>query len=153
MGVKKRGIFGDSKYDEKSCGVVLFREENGVQKYLLLHYPGGHWDFPKGHVEKGDKDEHSTALRELLEETGISDITFVDGYREEIDYRFKNHHGEEVYKLVVFFLAKTDLEEVKVSHEHYDSLWLSYEEAYNKVTFDNAKQLLKRAKEILSSAS
>ncbi len=153
MGVKKRGIFGASKYDEKSCGVVLFREEKGEPQYLLLHYPGGHWDFPKGHVEVGDKDEHSTALRELLEETGIADVTFIDGYREEIDYKFKNHKGQQVYKLVVFFLAKTELKEVKVSHEHHDSIWLPFDAAYNKVTFDNAKQLLKRAKEILSNAS
>ena len=37
-------------YDEKSCGVVLFREKDGITLYLLLHYPSGHWDLPKGHV-------------------------------------------------------------------------------------------------------
>ena len=74
------------KFDEKSCGVVLFREEKGEYLFLILHYPGGHWDLPKGHVEEGET-EHETANRELLEETGIADLEFVDGYREEISYQ------------------------------------------------------------------
>ena len=59
---------------EKSCGVVLFNE----QKVLLLQYATGqkegewdlqgHWDFPKGHVDKGET-EIETATRELEEET------------------------------------------------------------------------------------
>ena len=56
------------KYDEKSCGIVLFREEEGTRQFLLLHYPSGHWDLAKGHVEEGET-EHETATRELLEET------------------------------------------------------------------------------------
>ena len=77
--------------DEKSCGIVLFYENDGSQEnrndrlerqYLILHYPGGHFDFPKGHVEKGEEnDEQTTAARELLEENGISDLQFIPGFR------------------------------------------------------------------------
>jgi len=52
---------------ETSCGVVLVN----YGTVLLLQYPQGHWDFPKGHVEADDEDHHSTAQRELAEETGI----------------------------------------------------------------------------------
>ena len=62
------------KPDEKSCGVVLFREDPR-REYLILHYPGGHLDFAKGHVEKGEeRAEKRTALRELEEETGIKTV-------------------------------------------------------------------------------
>ncbi len=135
------------KYDEKSCGLVLFREQDGERLFLLLHYPGGHWDFPKGHVEEGER-EHETASRELLEETGIADITFVDGFREKIDYK----HGKKenpLHKLVVFFLAKTDLKDVRLSHEHHDFVWLPYEESQKKLTYNNAKNLLEKAKNFL----
>ena len=47
---------------------------------LLLQYPQGHWDLPKGHVEDDDVDKHATAARELAEETGISEIEFVTGF-------------------------------------------------------------------------
>lgn len=136
-----------TKYDEKSCGVVLFREENGEKLYLLLHYRGGHWDLPKGHVEEGER-EHETATREVLEETGIADIEFVDGFRAEIDYK----HGPEdnlLHKQVVFFLAKTELKDVRLSHEHHDFMWLPYDEAEEKLTYSNAKKVLKKAKEFL----
>lgn len=69
----------DLKFDEHSCGIVVFRNENGIRCYLLLHYPSGHWDFPKGHVEEREK-RHETALRELEEETGISNLQFVENF-------------------------------------------------------------------------
>ncbi len=143
MGIEENEI----KYDKKSCGVVLFREENGENLYLLLHYMGGHWDFPKGHVEEGEK-EHETASREVLEETGIADIKFVDGFRETISYK----HGKEdnpLHKQVVFFLAKTELKDIRLSHEHHDSCWLPYESAHEKLTYKNAKDILEKVKNFL----
>ena len=58
---------------ETSCGVVLVN----FGSILLLQYPQGHWDFPKGHIEDEDVDHMATAARELAEETGISDIEFI----------------------------------------------------------------------------
>ncbi|MGY8735760.1 MAG: NUDIX domain-containing protein, partial [Candidatus Poseidoniales archaeon] len=55
---------------ETSCGVVLVN----LGTVLLLQYPQGHWDFPKGHVEDSDADHFETTRRELLEETGIEEI-------------------------------------------------------------------------------
>lgn len=137
----------NTQYDEKSCGVVLFREKDGVVLFLLLHYPSGHWDLPKGHVEIGEE-EHETAARELLEETGVSDIQFIEGFREEISYQYKKEKHPSK-KQVVFFLAKTNLEKIKVSFEHRGFKWLPYTAALNKLTFENAKNLIKKAKKIL----
>lgn len=135
------------KFDEKSCGVVVFREATPERLYLVLHYPSGHWDFPKGHVE-GWETEQETALRELVEETGISDFEFMDGFREEVSYIYKKQ-GKNSNKQVVFFLGKTKTREVKISHEHQDHLWLPFDAAYKKLTFDNAQNLLRKAKKFL----
>ena len=137
------------KFDEKSCGVVLFREENSERLFLVLHYPGGHWDLPKGHVEE-DETEHETASRELLEETGIADLEFVDGYREEISYQHFPK-GKLSNKQVIFFLGKTNLSDIRLSHEHHNFQWLPFEKALAKLTFDNAKNLVKKAKEFLET--
>ncbi|MBL4694439.1 NUDIX domain-containing protein [Candidatus Gracilibacteria bacterium] len=140
------------KYDEKSCGVVLFREKEGQNHFLVLHYPGGHWDLVKGHVE-GDETEQETATRELLEETGIADITYVEGFRQEISYKYYNGHDFKPAKLsnkqVVFFLGKTELEDIHLSHEHKDFIWLPYDEAVEKLTFENAKNLVRKGKAFL----
>jgi len=134
--------------DEKSCGVVLFREDSlgGNDKaerlYLLLHYPGGHIDFPKGHVEPGEEnDEHVTAYRELTEETGIKNVTFIDGFRHLVHYTY-NKKGRPSFKEVVFFAGKTNEKDITISFEHRGYYWLPYAEALQKLTFENAKNLL-----------
>lgn len=137
----------EEKFDEKSCGIVLFREEEGRRFYLLLKYQGGHLDFVKGHVEKGET-EYETAQRELFEETGISDVEFIKGFREPIWYEYKRQ-GKPSKKQVIFFLGKTETKDVTISHEHQDFYWLPFDEALKKATFDNAKNLLKMAEKSL----
>ena len=57
---------------EKSCGVLVLRQqEDELYVVLLRHRFGGHWSFPKGHVEAGES-ERQTALREVREETGLT---------------------------------------------------------------------------------
>jgi len=134
--------------DETSAGVVLFRRENSKILFLLLHYPSGHWDFIKGKMEEGET-THQTAIRETREETGITDIVFLDDFEEWIKYNFQ-FHGELVNKKVVFFLAETKTEQVLISHEHLDYTWVDYETAMEKTTFDNAKSILTKSKTLLS---
>ena len=65
--------------EETSAGIVLFRKEGSKKLFLLLHYPSGHWDFVKGKMEQGES-THQTAIREAQEETGITDIKFVENF-------------------------------------------------------------------------
>jgi hypothetical protein len=44
---------------EVSVGAVVFTGEKNKRQYLLLHYPSGHFDFPKGHVEVGETEEET----------------------------------------------------------------------------------------------
>ena len=89
-----------------SAGIILFNENKGVRNYLLLKYPTGHWDFIKGKIEKNET-PNKTSMREAKEETGITDIEFVDGFEEEIEYFFRSNN-DNVHKKVIFFLAKTN---------------------------------------------
>lgn len=136
------------EFNEKSCGLVVFRKENGENFFLVLKYPGGHYDFPKGHVEIEDSSEKATALRELEEETSIKNLKFIEGYREEISYIY-NRKNKLSNKQVIFFLGETDEKDVKISHEHLHYYWLPYDDALEKLTFENAKSLLKSAKNLL----
>jgi bis(5'-nucleosidyl)-tetraphosphatase len=154
---------------EKSCGAVVFRTlqqaagtgqpaaRNRKQKtsrhqrvYLLLHYEEGHWDFPKGHVEAGES-ETETMLREAEEETGISDLEPVFGFRERIEYFYKKE-GRTMHKEVWFFAARTRTEAVKLSSEHVGFAWLPYEKALERLTYGNARGILKKAEKFLQAA-
>jgi len=134
---------------EKSAGAIVFIKKEGKIFYLVLHYPSGgkaannYWDFSKGHIEKGEKIEE-TVKREVKEETGLKDIKFIEGFKEWIKYFFK-FKEKNIFKIVTFYLAETKNETVKISAEHSGFLWLPYEEAIAKLTFKNAKEILKKA--------
>ena len=137
--------------EQKSTGIVLFRNDSGKNEFLLLNYPQGHWDFIKGKIEQNET-PHETAIRETKEETGITNIEFVDGFEESVEYDFR-FKKEDIHKKVIFFLAKTNEKNIKLSHEHNDYLWLEYNDALKKTTFENAKNVLTKANEFLSSTS
>ena len=142
---------------ERSAGAIIYRKEGGKTYYLLLHYstgprtPKDYWDLPKGHIEKGEK-LVDTARRETVEETGLVDIKFIDGFKETIKYFFK-HEGKTILKFVTFYLAETETKEIKISYEHAGFKWLPYKEAFEQATFKNAKEILKKANEFLSKKS
>lgn len=141
---------------EKSAGALLFHKNKNIE-YLLLHYPPGsktakeYWDLPKGHIEKGEK-EIDTARREVAEETGIQDIEIIDGVKEHIKYFFK-FRGETIFKIVTFYLAKTKTKDVKISEEHIGYKWLPYEKALERLTFENAKGILRKAHQYLEGGN
>ena len=135
---------------EKSAGIVLFRNDSSENEFLLLNYPQGHWDFVKGKVEKNET-PHETAIRETREETGIINIEYLDGFEESVEYDFR-FKKEDIHKKVIFFLAKTNEKNIQLSHEHNDYLWLEYNDALKKTTFENAKNVLSKAHEFLSAA-
>jgi len=137
--------------EQKSAGIVLFRNDSDKNEFLLLNYPQGHWDFVKGKIEQNET-SHETALRETKEETGITNIEFVDGFEESVEYDFR-FKKEDIHKKVIFFLAKTNEKNIKLSQEHNDYLWLEYNDALKKTTFENAKNVLTKANEFLSNIS
>jgi 8-oxo-dGTP pyrophosphatase MutT (NUDIX family) len=126
--------------NEISSGAIVFYNDNQKITFLLLHYCTGHWDFPKGNKEKGENDE-DTALREIIEETGITDITILKGFKKELFYKYKRNN-ELISKRVIYFLAKVKMTNVILSHEHVDFEWLQYADALRRLTYNNSKQLL-----------
>ncbi len=132
--------------NEISAGVVIFREDSKLL-FLLLYYPSGHWDFVKGKIEENEN-THQTVVRETKEETGITDLDFVDSFEESIEYDFQ-YEGELIHKKVIFFLAKTSIEKIKISHEHLDYVWLEFEDALEKTTYQNARSVLSIANQLL----
>lgn len=134
--------------EERSAGVVIFRKDNGKILYLILHYPSGHWDFAKGKMENNEE-KLQTAKREVREETGIDDLRFIEPFEEEIEYNF-HFEGKPIHKFVNFFLAETFTSNISISHEHLDFDWLEYDKALSKVTYENAKRILRKANELIS---
>lgn len=130
---------------ENSAGVVIFRREGGVAKFVLLFkkYRTEYWDLPKGNIGKGEKAEE-TARREALEETGIGDLKFVPGFKEKLQWWYKLE-GRLTRKTVVYFLAETRAREIKVSEEHIKGGWFTLEEAEKVIKHKDTMELLRKA--------
>lgn len=130
-------------HQEQSAGCIVFFIRDGQKQFLLLqHSHGGHWDFPKGKIEKGET-KHQAALRELKEEADITAILFKN-FEEKIEYFYTHPHnnGTPVHKTVFFFLAQTQDAHATLSHEHTDYGWFSYHDALQQLTYPNARMLL-----------
>src|SRR4051812_30501293 len=103
--------------NERSAGFICFRRRSDVPdagiEYLVLDY-GRHWEYAKGHVDRGESDLDA-AIRELREETGIRDANVVDGFRHELLYFFRDRRKGLIRKTVVFFLAETGVTDDEVT--------------------------------------
>lgn len=131
---------------EKSCGAVLFREENSCRTYLIIRSVNGHSTLCKGHVENQET-EHETAVREIREETALS-VDFVENFRKVITYSPK----PDCMKDVVFFLARVTGGTLTCQPEEVAEAWfLSYDEAMERLTHQSDRSVLQEAECFLNS--
>lgn len=129
--------------EEKSCGAVIFREEE-KREYLVIHSVKGHWSLCKGHVEKNET-EHETATREIREETGLS-VEYVENFREVIRYS----PYEDCMKDVVFFLGKVSGGTLICQEEEVaEAKFLPYEAALARLTHESDREILQKAEKRL----
>ncbi|WP_099203794.1 bis(5'-nucleosyl)-tetraphosphatase [Scatolibacter rhodanostii] len=125
---------------EKSCGAIIYRKKQEIVEILLIcHKKGGHWSFPKGHVE-ADETEIETAKREVLEETGLH-IAVEDQFRTTIGYTLPG----DVWKDVVYFAAQVVSGKEKIQEEEVTALgWFPLEEALSRITHENSRKILRK---------
>lgn len=103
-------------------------EGDPIQRFLLMEH-ADRFDLPKGHVDPGET-EYQCALRELVEETGITadDITVDPSFRFSHDYTVKpkRFQYEACQKTLVIFLARLKRPvEIQLT-EHIGYRWVNW---------------------------
>jgi 8-oxo-dGTP pyrophosphatase MutT (NUDIX family) len=138
--------------DETSAGGVVFRVDGGLPLYLLIRDSYQNWGFPKGHLEPGEMPE-AAALREVSEETGLSDLS-IRGAIDTIDWYFR-FRGQLIHKVCHFFLMET--RESSTLPQRAEGItacrWSGYEDATSLVSYANARDILRRAHEMILESS
>ncbi|MBQ3141815.1 MAG: NUDIX domain-containing protein [Clostridia bacterium] len=133
-------------YDEKSCGAVTYTLRDGEPMYLLVRNRSGQSGFPKGHVE-GKETEVETALREILEETGVN-AAVDDRFRREYGYVLSNKKR----KLAVYFVARYE-DEIPQALDEISNIWVvPYKQALSTLSFENDRSILRAADAYIRSA-
>lgn len=138
-----------SEMERLSCGFVLVRNTASGPLTLMLR-AWHHWDFPKGLREDGEQ-AIEAAVRELGEETGISDLTM------EWGERYLDSGPYSRGKTARYFLASTETEKVEMGlspetgePEHHEWRWVSLDEAYD-LSSPRVKNVVKWARQIIGS--
>lgn len=145
---EKSGTYDLNCLYESSCGAVVYRIINGEVRFLLIKNKRSlNWGFPKGHMERGE-DEHATAYREVLEETGIR-INFLPDFRFKSEYSIQNRIEK---KVIIFLGTTTDTRTIIQKEEIEEYLWLVYTKAMESLRFPNDKQILTKANDYLKKA-
>lgn len=136
---------------ERSAGGVVLRRIDGEVHVLLIKDPYRNWGLPKGHVEPGE-DDMGAALREVEEETGLSEL-IAGPELKTIDWVFRIR-GRRVHKYCCFFLmVSPEGQPVPEESEGITACrWVALHEAVEEISYDNARQVLVAAVELVGEA-
>ncbi len=131
---------------EQCYGVIVVYTGEEENLFLILNQTEGSWSFPKGHTEEGELPKE-TALRELNEEAGITEIDFLDAPLVHEEYLIENN---SVLKCNDYFIGFVkDKNVVLQESEVVDHKWVNFYEAIATIQYPQRKEVLKKAKEYL----
>ena len=137
---------------EVSAGGVVFRMDGGRPLFLLIRDSYDNWGFPKGHLESGEAPEQA-AVREVVEETGLAAVES-RGSIDAIDWYFR-FRGRLIHKVCHFYLMESidDRTSPQKAEGITECMWMPYDEAARLISYANARQVLKRAQEMVTEAA
>jgi putative (di)nucleoside polyphosphate hydrolase len=106
----------------------------------------GEWDFPKGGVEKSDKNLEGAILRELEEETGSTDYKIIKQLDEKICFSFTtdftNKTGYKKQETTMFIVEyvgdRSDL--LPKDSEISEIEFLKSDEVFERLTHNDTKK-------------
>ncbi len=145
----------DSINEEISVGAIIYKKTNENILFLLVYSKRNkEWGFAKGHIEQNET-EIQTAKREIEEETGIKDITFIKNFKETDSYKIKgtlpSTKNRIIDKKVIYYMCYTneDFTINNTDNEIDECKWVSYSDALSLLKYDKQKEILNKANEFI----
>jgi len=144
----KQNMEEKTENETSAGGVVYLVKENSYQIVMILN-AYDKWALPKGHIKKNE-DQQTAVTREIEEETGLKNLEVQD-YLGQIEFKIKKPKTTTVLKTIHFYLIKSLDDKIVVPQiaELKDVQWFDPATAYAKADYENVKEILAKAYEIL----
>jgi 8-oxo-dGTP pyrophosphatase MutT (NUDIX family) len=141
---------------EFSAGGVLVKAIRGQTMVAAIRpqgKPSGTWALPKGNLDPGESPAE-TALREVLEETGVQG-RLVEKLGD-VKYTYTRRGGPRVFKIVSFYLLRAgggrlgEIEE-RMRVEVAEARWLPLDEAPRLLAYGGEREMAAKARDRLGA--
>lgn len=156
---------------EISAGFIIFRRTEEGLKFLMLYHGHNYWNFPKGKIESEEKSLEA-AYRETREEAGLArqELRMVRNFKVYQKFSFRRRFDrpgfpkltkeqmkeepQNIFKIVIFYLAETRNPRIKVSSEHQGYAWFLFPEAMKIMgKYRDNQKILKQANDYIQKES
>ena len=134
----------------KSAGGIILNKEN---KIAMVEQRNDIWSLPKGHLEKNES-ELDAAIREIHEETGLTQIKYIQKIGQYTRYKIGKENSEDrsEEKTIILFLFKTNEVDLNpLDPDNPSAKWLTYKEAINKLSNKKDQDFLKKHENFIAS--
>ncbi|HCM68633.1 MAG: hypothetical protein A2898_03020 [Candidatus Kerfeldbacteria bacterium RIFCSPLOWO2_01_FULL_48_11] len=128
----------------KSIGAIVVNDQHDV--LLLFRTFQRFWEFPKEKPHPGES-EDATLRRGLKEEIGVEKFEFIQPFREEVYFDFQL--GDEMINRQITYFAVHTNDSIKISEEHSQVGWFTFEKAKERLQFDNYRRLVDKLQTVL----
>lgn len=139
--------------DEPTCArAVVYRDKEGKREFLILEGNTGRFALIGGAKDEGDRDLKDTLKRELLEEVGfeLKEEKIIDtGITRKFTYTAHNDRMGETATDLNFIIKLDPNASLRKTKEIRDYHWMTFEEACDKISFDDLKNIFIRIQELL----
>jgi 8-oxo-dGTP pyrophosphatase MutT (NUDIX family) len=136
------------KRQVSSGGIVFRTSDRGIEVALVAVKRGTVWCLPKGLINK-DEGPESAALREVREETGLTG-EMVDKIGQISYWYFMKDKRARIHKTVHFYLLRyTGGSTEEHDYEVDEAKWFLIDEAISRLTYNNEKEMMQKAKEMI----
>jgi ADP-ribose pyrophosphatase YjhB (NUDIX family) len=132
-----------------SAGGIVLNEQGQV---IVVNQNGNSWSLPKGHIDPGE-DARMAAERETKEESGISQLSYVEDLGNYQRYRIgiDGKEDKSELKTITMFLYKTSQMELRPEDpDNPEARWVDKDDVEELLTHPKDKEFYRLAIEKIS---
>ena len=130
--------------ETKCAGGIIYNDKNEV---VIVNQNHDSWSLPKGHIDSGESSLEA-ALREIYEETGIKNPTYIKSLGKFKRYRIGldgNDDLSELKTIAIYLFKSNQINLQPIDPNNPEAIWVNVEEAYKLLSHKEDKSFFKKS--------